>query len=138
MFSLFCPEFHTLILMSFWKKTGSMSPIPALPPSKASAVGKIQYSVEGNNGSRELALDKPVITSSLQGLSCTSLILCYIFHLGGNTGNVGNTSSRATLQPLCCFLDYPTLQNHWVVSIWAHTGRLHCWSDSRAVLLTTL
>lgn len=71
MFSLFCPEFHTLILMSFWKKTGSMSPIPALLPSKASAVGKIQYSVEGNNGSRELALDKPVITSSLQGLSCT-------------------------------------------------------------------
>lgn len=60
------------------------------------------------------------------------------FHLGGNTGNIGNTSSRATLQPLHCFLDCPTLQSHWGVSIWAHTERLNCCSDSRPVLLTIL
>lgn len=86
---------------------------------------------------RQLALGKPLITSDPQGLSCTSLVLCYILHLGGNTGNVGNTSSRATLQPLCWFLDCPTLQSHWLSHL-AHTGRLHCWSDSRPVLLTTL
>lgn len=84
---------------------------------------------------RRLALGKPLITSSPQRLSCSSLVLCYVFHLGGNTGNVGSTSSRATLQPLC-WLPHPA--ESLFDSIRAHTGRLHCWSDSRPVLPATL
>lgn len=139
MFSFLCPEFHTLIWVLLWKKTCSMSTYSSSSTEQTSAEVKCtvfcggSHQLQGNNSSRQLALGKSLITSSLQELSCTSLVRCYIFHLGGNTVKVGNT--RAPLQPLCWFLDCPTLQSHWLVSIWAHTGRLHCRSHSRPVLL---